>query len=483
VLATVLAYPPFDLAGLGLVMLAPVILAVERSSPRAAFVSVYVYSVTMALVIGRWLIHALSVEYGVPESAAWAFTVLLVAAYALVPASAAFVYARLRPRVSALLAPALFASLWILAEWLRAEPGALPWLLAAHALGFVPAAIQVADLSGVYGVGFLVVLVNAGIAVAASGRRLAPLVVPVGAGILALGYGAWHLTSARPTPEFRVGIIQASVPQADRFRPGSAPRNTEHHAALTRGLVSASQTDLVVWSETAVDQDLDVSPGLRAFLETLARDVDTPLVTGAPRSEGGRDTNSVVLVTPRQGLAESYAKQRLVPFSEYDPPLFAWLAPLLGPVTAGDPYQAGQEPVVFEQLDVSFAAPVCFEITYPHLMRRFRDAGAELVVNVSNDAWFGRSGYARMHLVHAVFRAVELRTWVVRGANTGISAIIDPSGRVQASLPIFEEGTLRAAVGRAGSPPLYARLGDLPILLFLLAIIPLSLSLLLPADN
>jgi apolipoprotein N-acyltransferase len=78
---------------------------------------------------------------------------------------------------------------------------------------------------------------------------------------------------------------------------------------------------------------------------------------------------------------------------------------------------------------------------------------------------------------------VELRTWVVRGANTGISAIIDPSGRVQASLPIFEEGTLRAAVGRAGSPPLYARLGDLPILLFLLAIIPLSLSLLLPADN
>jgi apolipoprotein N-acyltransferase len=117
---------------------------------------------------------------------------------------------------------------------------------------------------------------------------------------------------------------------------------------------------------------------------------------------------------------------------------------------------------------------VCFEITYPGLMRRFRSAGARLVLNLSNDAWFGRSGYAEMHFAHAILRAVELRSWVVRGANTGISGFVDPTGRVAAELPVFEDGVVSTEVYAAGAAPFYARAGDEPVLLLLAAVVAAS---------
>jgi apolipoprotein N-acyltransferase len=240
---------------------------------------------------------------------------------------------------------------------------------------------------------------------------------------------------------------------------------------MTRALLGQGPLDLVVWAETAVDGDIDATPGLRERLTELVDGLGTPLVTGAARSSRGRPTNSVVLVAPGAGLLESYAKQRLVPFSEYDPPLAGILAPLLGPLMQGIPYEAGREPTVLRRGPIPLGAPVCFEITYPNLVRAFRMRGAELVLNLSNDAWFGRTGYPEMHLAHAVLRAVEFRTWVVRAANTGISAVVDPSGRVVDELPIFEPGTLTARVHPAGPPPLYARAGDGPVLLVLGAVL------------
>lgn len=451
-------------------MLVPLFVAVERSSPWRAALLAYAYTVGMGLVIVRWLVHALAGEYGVSVVAAWAFTVLLVSAYSCIPASAALVYRHLRPRVGVGSAPLVLGALWCLAEWLRAGPGGLPWVLAAHALGPLPLAYQVADLGGTSLVGFVLVSANAAVAVALVARTPRPL---RGAGLLVLltlAYGGWQLRRPEARgPTLRVGVVQAALPPSERFQPGSAERNLRRHLELTREL-ARERPDLVVWSETAIDTDLDRTPGIVESLVSLSRSASTAIVSGAPRSQGGRRTNSVVLVTPQSGLVESYDKQRLVPFSEYDPPLLSWLAPLLGPVTQGDPYVPGDSRVL-RQGPVPLATPVCFEITYPDLVRGLMARGAELVVNLSNDAWFGRTGYAALHFVHARFRAVELRTWVVRAANTGISAVIDPRGRVVARLPVFTEGTLHAEVGRARGSTLYARFGDVPILVLLGALV------------
>jgi len=473
VVLTVLAFPPHGLWPLTAVMLAPVAAFAERRSARAAFGFTYVYAAGMGLIVVRWLVHALADEYGVAPAAAWTFTVLLVGAYALVPAAAVALHAALRPRVGPVLAPLVFAALWILGEWLRAGPLRLPWLLAAQPLAFVPPAIQSADLGGMHLPGLAVAAVGGGIGIAAARRDVRALLAPALLAVAAGAYGAWRLApgpAPEGAPELAVAVVQASVPQSERFRPGSAARNTMRHVALTMRLLAGHHADLVVWSETAVDEPLDRAPRLEASLRRLVETTGVPLVTGAPLANRGRPTNSVLLFRPGGGPPDVYDKRRLVPFSEYEPRGLAWLSRLLPEVTAGEGYVPGDGLALLRAGGTALAAPICFEITYPHLLRRFRRAGAQLVLNLSNDAWFGSGGYARLHLAHAVFRAVELRTWVVRATNTGISAVLDPRGRVVAELPLFEAGTLVATVHPTDPPGLYTRWGDGPLLALCVAI-------------
>jgi apolipoprotein N-acyltransferase len=425
-------------------------------------------------VLGRWLLHALVGEYGVGLGAAGVLVAGVVGLYSLAPAAAVAAYAALRPRTAPAAAPLLYAALFVASEWVRGTPGGLPWLFAAHAVGRAPLLLQTAELGGAALVGLPVVAAGAGLGVALARRSARPLEAPALLLCAALAWGAWRLAGA-PAGEgapFEVAVVQAAVPQRERFQPGSALRNTERHLAATRALVARARPDLVVWSETAVDDDLDAHPELLVRLRELAAETGVPLVTGAPRSPAGLPVNAVVLLAPDGGV-ETYAKQRLVPFSEYDPAWTGPLAPLVAPLTAGAGYAAGREARLLRGGPAPLAAPVCFEITYPDLVRRFREAGAGLIVNLSNDAWFGRTGYAELHLRHAVLRAVELRTWVVRGTNTGISAVIDPAGRVVAELPLFEAGTLRARVAASHARTLYLRAGDVPVLALLAALVAL----------
>ncbi|UCE86700.1 MAG: apolipoprotein N-acyltransferase [Deltaproteobacteria bacterium] len=468
---TVASSPPIGIAPLAFAMLAPLVAALDGRRARDGWLLAYAYHVAMAVGIVRWLVHPMVHEYGLSAPPAWLFTVLLVAAYSAIPATAAALYCALRPRLHPAAAPLVFAALWSLAEWLRSEPGGLPWLLTAHPLFGFPLAIQTAALGGVYAVGFVVAALSAALGIALVRRTPIPLVLPALLGLCALAYGAREIDRvASPGDAIRAGLVQASVPQRERFTAGSAERNVRRHIELTRALAATQPLDLAIWSETSVDTDLDATPRLGDALARLAREIGAPVVTGAPRSAHGRRTNAVVLVTPQRGVAESYDKQVLVPFSEFDPVGGSLLRPLLGPVMAGEPYEAGLAATVFRQSPVALATPVCFEITYPALMRRFRSNGARLLVNLSNDAWFGRTGYSELHFAHAVFRAVELRSWVLRVANTGVSGVIDPTGRIVATLPTFEEATLVAQVHAAGPPPFYARFGDGPVLAALSAV-------------
>jgi apolipoprotein N-acyltransferase len=164
---------------------------------------------------------------------------------------------------------------------------------------------------------------------------------------------------------------------------------------------------------------------------------------------------------------ESYDKQRLVPFSEYDPFFAGWLAALIGPVVEGPPYVAGAEATVFRAGPIPFATPICFEITYADLVRGFRARGAQLLVNLSNDAWSAAS--ATPAALRARCCAPSDAQRVVRGANTGISGVVDARGRVLDELEAFAEGTLRVDVAAAGALPPYARTGDAPLLALLVA--------------
>lgn len=471
----VLAFPPYAVLPAALLVLAPLAAALERCrGARAAFLLGLGFGAPGLLAVCPWVVHMLSVEAEVPRAAAWVAASALAVVTASFGAAAAALYRAIRPRVRPAAAPLAFGAIWALVELLRAEPARLPWVLLPHALTRHPLLLQTAELGGALVPGFVLASLQGGVGIALAHRRPGPLAAPLLLAGLALGFGAVRLGSEAPGPaEYRVGIVQAAIPQHERFREGSALRNTRRHEALTRELVRRQRPDLVVWSETAIDTNLDRSPELLEEVSRLVDELGVPLLTGAPRARSGPPTNSVVLFLPGRGLVATYDKQILVPFAEFDPPLRRLWRPLLAGVTQGEPYAPGEGPVVFRDGVPPLAAPVCFEITYASLVRAMRRAGAELIVNLTNDAWFGRDRALEMHFAHAVLRAIETRTSVVRAANTGISGVLDPAGRVRTRLGAFEEGTLVAAVERRPARTLYARLGSAPAAAVLVGLVVL----------
>ncbi len=467
----VAALPPGHVTILVPVMMVPLVWVLDGRSPASGFVAVWLYFSLVAATISRWLTEVLIHEYAVPAVPAWVFTIVLAASYSLLPAASAWVYCRLRHSLSTGVAPLVFGALWSLAEWVRSEPLGVPWVLAAHPLAQTPFWIQMADLVGVYGISFLVATVNAGIALSAKERRLGPFVPVVIILGLSTAYGA--VRSSEPLNldrTLRVAIVHSDVPPEERFQGTSMKTNSERLAARTARALAGVETDLVVWSETAIDGDLSAAPQLLERLLALASEMDTTLVAGAQRRSASGVFNSVFFLGPRFYDAKVYDKRRLVPFAEAEPPLVARLvAPLLPGVQDGVPYIRGSDPTVVERAGWKLAANVCFEITYTDLSRDARRAGADLMLNLSNDGWFGLGGYAELHLQHAVFRAVELRTWIVRNANGGVSAIIDSRGVVRASLAPEKAGEIVAEVGPAEAWSLYVRWGNAPVVVVMLA--------------
>ncbi|MGI9430944.1 MAG: apolipoprotein N-acyltransferase, partial [Myxococcota bacterium] len=366
---TVLAYPPAGIWPLAFAMLMPLAALADRATPRRAFAYTWLYSVVMATMIVRWLWHALVAEYRVPPESAALFIALLIGAYALIPSVAVALYARAGRFVGAGFAPCLFGALYVFGEWLRAEPLGLPWVLSGQTFVAAPLWIQTAEWGGVHAPGFVAAVVGGGLGIAFARRDARALLAPAALLVLAGVFGAQRLSVPRDEgPPVRVGVVQASVPQGQEFRGDSATRNLGRHARSTWQLASQEDLDLIVWSETAVEADLDETPGLAAALRAVAAGSDALLVTGAPRSAAGKRTNAAVSFDAR-GLRTSYDKQRLVPFSEEDPEFIGFVAPLLGPVTAGERYAPGELATVFDGLAVPFATPIGFEITCPRLVR------------------------------------------------------------------------------------------------------------------
>jgi apolipoprotein N-acyltransferase len=246
---------------------------------------------------------------------------------------------------------------------------------------------------------------------------------------------------------------------------------------LSRRAVAAG-ADLIVFPETAVPGALNSDPFLRDRLSQLAREVDVPLLVGGIAVESGGEADflafydSAFLVAPNGQFGDRYDKSRLVPFGEYVP-LQAWLGRWLEAVARGMANQRvtpGEAPraltiprITGEYGLMTAGAPVCYELLFPDLIRRFVDDGAQVLLAITNDAWYGRTGAPYQFLAMTAVRAAENGVWVVRAANTGVSAIIDSRGRVRSQTRIFERDLVVADVPLR-PPPLggsfYSRHGD-----------------------
>ncbi|MBI2901994.1 MAG: apolipoprotein N-acyltransferase [Candidatus Methylomirabilis oxyfera] len=459
----VLAFPAADQGWLAWVALVPLLLACEGLKPGAAFALGLLSGVGTAFGIYRWLFEVPG--FGMQHAT---FLALYVGLYTGAWCGGLPLLKRAR-------LPLLITgpALWVVLDYLKAHAGflALPWATLAHSQHKDLAILQVASLTGEYGVTFLVVMGSVAVTEVVMRRAWrSALVVGLLIG-LAHAAGAGVLTHSGGRPGIQVAVVQPNIRAGEQRTPSDRAAITERLERLTLA-AAASRPALIAWPETAVG-DFSKDRSLAERLQALALAARTPMIVGASESFkfAPRESevalrvhsyNSAYFVAPGEPIDEPYRKMRLVPFAEYLPlegvvPWPSWLAPRVRAMTPGEVRRQFMLPD-----GARVGVLICWENLFADFVRPAVQDGAQLFVQLTNDAWFGRTGAPRQHNLASVLRAVENRTPVVIASNTGPSQIIDPYGRVVAGVPaLFNEGVATGAVplGSGGTP--YTRFGDL----------------------
>ncbi len=364
-----------------------------------------------------------------------------------------------------LVAPAV----WVAFEYARGHVlGGFPWIPLGNATVTILPVVQLASLVGVYGLSLFVALVNACFALMLTGERRVRVAAAAAAVVLLASASAWggaRLSAAQLLSEgqpIRVGVVQANIPQEEKWDASKANVILQRYLSLTRQLGSRG-VEFVMWPESSTPFIFDEDPAGGSAVRRVAQEIGAPLLFGTDeieRERGNHYFNSAYLLDDGGATAAVYRKIHLVPFGEYVPfqqALF-FVAPLVEAVSS---FSRGTRVTMLPVAGHMVSTAICYEVVYPHLIREGVLEGAELLTTITNDAWYGRTSAPYQHFELASMRAVEQGRYLARAANTGISGFVDPYGRVLGRTNLFETATLVGEVRFLQGRTLYARIGDL----------------------
>lgn len=468
-LAFAAAFPPIPGVLLIFVCLVPIAVGVARAADSGAPARVAARLGVWFTVVGfglalYWIAVALSL-FTPLAFLAYIGTIIGMSALVALTTTSLFVTRRLTKWPLAILLPAAWVSLEILLAYF--SDLAFPWFPLGLAVARHPAWAQAADLSGVHGLSVWIAATNglladawlaakpsAGAAAAAGWRQairrrgvIVPLAVILLLAAAVRGYGAWRLHTTVLEPLARIGIVQPNISEDEKMQRAMQGRFIVPLAALTRQEEARDHPVLMLWPETALPDFLTHRPDWTDSLRSLARDASTPILFGmldytvfGPGPDDWDYFNAAALVdsTGRIGTQPAYHKKYLVPIVERVPFLNPrWFSGVqyfggFGRGTSARPFD-----LPFGKVGVL----ICYESIFPQQSRAYRRNGADLIVNLTNDAWFGQGTAPYQHESHLRLRAIETRVGIVRAANTGISEYIDPLGRSFGALPLFVAGT------------------------------------------
>jgi apolipoprotein N-acyltransferase len=460
-----LGFCGFDQFYLAWICLVPILWALDNDTRSGLWVLgiAFLFGLVANLVTCTWLVGAVQ-AFGTQSLAAAVVGYVAVCAIQGLPLAAwGWLFHRMSVRGS--VSPALAAPvLMVLVEWMF--PSVLPYFLASSQYQQV-ALIQTLDLWGPLGLTFVLALSSA-VLYQAMRRTLChnrpwPTWEAVGLLILLAGdllYGAVTIRSVDDTVagtagRLKVGVVQANV--------GIALARTDPKESLQRHRIQSQKlarqgAELIIWPESSYRTPIRTAD--EVVREPLLGSVSLPLVFGGTREgEGGEQYNTAFLVDERGEIQGTYDKTSLLPLAEHLPfaEHLAWLyelPPHATPFTAG----SSTEPLVLGDLRLGIL--ICVEDILPRLAREVMRHEPHLLVNITNDVWFGSTREPRIHLALATFRAVEHRRFLVRATNTGVSAVVDPVGRIVAETPISSRANLLGEVVPLQMRTLYGRLGD-----------------------
>ena len=355
-----------------------------------------------------------------------------------------------------------------------------PWFQPGYTQHELLPALQLAALGGVTLVTVWVLALNAAAVQVWRSRRAAAGALAAALLVLPLGWGAWQLRARTAPAGPNVALVQGNIPGALKWSGDHTQQILDTFVSLSDSAGRGTPLALVLWPETATGSYLRRAPLQSIAVAQLAARVGAPVYMGMAHYTWGPDGKPVVWNAaggwnPDGTLTGFYAKRHLVPFGERVP--FQWLVPALGKLDLGQAeWHPGAGPVLFPGPRRTPGEPaepmsflICFESIFPDLARRDVLAGSRLLLNITNDEWFGNGAALVQHAAMAPFRAVENRVPVARCANTGLTEMIDAYGVVTAKLPVFEPRVLVTALPAAGATTPYTRVGDWPGVLALVA--------------
>ena len=422
-----------------------------------------------------WLVETMTTFGGLPTAAAIFAALLLVAYLSLFPAACAVAVARLS-RSFGPEAVFLGAPVWVATELGRQYVwDGFPWALLGYSQITWLSIAQLASLVGVYGLSLLLALASSVVAYAivTTGRRRFALVGLFAVLLaLAVGWGRHRLAESallREGEQVRVAVLQANIPQDDKWNPALADAITDRYLKMSRQALAQGAT-FIIWPESSTPFYFEHDLLRGSAIRRLATEGKATFLIGSDqvepmRAEPGlqkpreRLYNAAFLVQPDGRVGAVYRKMQLVPFGEYVPlqRLLFFVAPL---VEAAADFAPGTEAVVLPVGNHRASTAICYEVIFASLMRKFVLNGSELLTTITNDAWYGTSSAPYQHWEQAAMRSIENGRYLARSANTGISGFVDPYGRVIQKTGLFTQAMLVADLRFITERTIYSRIGD-----------------------
>jgi len=484
----ILSFPKFGTGFLAWLSLVPLFYALKgEKTPTQGLLLGLVTGMTAQVGIMYWITHVV-VNYGYLPYPVGIAAMLLLSAYLSLYTgffAAAVVYFRNKKVPLWVAAPLI----WTCLEYAKSHLlTGFPWENLGYSQYLLLPIIQIADITGVYGVTFLIVIVNAMLyeALFVPGAKkmiLAKILVIAGLFLMVYGYGIFRIQEIgkqmTTAPKVVVRIAQGNIDQSVKWNPRYQLETIANHTDLSRP-VHLSRPDLTVWPETAYPAFFQDVNDLHRMVVGFVKQSRSWLLFGSPTydRQGKNITlfNSAFLLSPEGTIMGRYDKVHLVPYGEYVPlrqffPFINKLVEGIGDFGTGP----GYHPLTFGSYRVGVL--ICYEGIFPGAARMYKQEGADFLVNITNDAWFGRTSAPYQHLSMTVFRAVENRLDVVRAANTGISAFIDATGKMTQTTALFEKAFLDGYVQISKGSTFYASQGDLFVYICFLTLMIMSAAI------
>ncbi len=458
------AFPKISISVLAFFALVPLFFALDNKNYRESFSIGYLFGVLFFLMIFYWIMYTVSIA-----------VLLLVFYLAFYPAIFALGYRFLKkqnPLIKAFVLP----SLWVCLEFMRAHLfSGLGWASIGHSQSENIIFIQIADITGVYGISFVLVMFNLALKEILTDLKENKKYKIMTLGVaflfvcLCFFYGYYRIQNIVYTDQIRVSVVQGSVEQERKWNYDLWPAILNDYFDLTRA-AAKTKPDIIIWPETAYPGFMWENPKRFVNVQNFVRVTDFPVLIGVITRENDSYFNSAILLDSSGEAVKRHDKLHLVPFGEYLP--FRKEFPWLGALVPFEDFQTGKEYTLFSSYGDKgkrnpFGVLICFEDTIAELSRNFVLKGAKFLVNITNDGWFEDSSEPFLHAQNAIFRSVENKVPLIRAANTGVSGFINAVGQMYKTVQdssgrrTYVSGFATANVYLTEEKTFYTKFGDI----------------------